>query len=276
MNRKYVGALALLTVVVALGCSRKSVDSGEFAADPLALPAETVDDGHIVASIDHPERFSGDSDEDVWRQPRDVLLFLGVRADMDVLDYFAGSGYYTELLSRAVGPNGSVVAYNNPGYAEFAGDKFVKRFANQRLANAKTITAPTDQLKLESQSLDAVLFVLSYHDLYWQPKEATQPFGNPAQALAGLHRALRNDGVVVVVDHAAAPGGDTAQVVDALHRIDPQVVKDDFAKAGFEFVEESNALSHPNDDLQKPVFDPTVRHNTHQFTFKFRKRTDRL
>ena len=192
-----------------------------------------------------------------------------------VLDYFAASGYYSELLSRSVGPSGSVIVYNNPAYAQFSGDKLVKRFENNRLSNTKVVTTPTHELKLDDNSLDGVLFVMSYHDLYWQPKDAQAPFGNAGRVTAQLFRAVKPGGVVVVLDHIANPSGRTraeiSKTVDTLHRIDPEIVKSDFTKAGFVFDSESSLLRHEGDDHTKPVFDPTVQHKTDQFVFKFRK-----
>jgi predicted methyltransferase len=225
----------------------------------------------VADAIASPDRFAGDIDEDAWRHPQAVLAFMGVEPGMNVLDYFAASGYYSELLSRSVGPAGSVIVYNNPTYAEFAGEKLAKRFENNRLGNAKVVTVPTSELKLEASSLDGVLFVMSYHDLYWTPKDAKAPLGDPAQVTASLFQALKPGGVVVVVDHAAKPGSDTLQVVDALHRIDPEAAKRDFAKAGFIFDGESKALEHLDDDRTKLVFDESVRHKTDQFILHFSK-----
>lgn len=264
----------LLAIALLAGCERTqapATDSPESATAQTASPPAAANSAAIAAAIASTERMSGDAEEDAWRQPQAILEFLGTRPGMRVVDYFAGPGYFSELLARALGPAGSVVVYNNPGYAQFSGEKLVKRFENNRLPNAQVLTTPTNELKLDANSLDAVLFVMSYHDLYWQPKEAPAPFGNPAQITADLFAALKPGGVVVVVDHAANAGGDTAKIVDTLHRIDPEVVKADFAKAGFTFDAESNALRHPNDDRSKLVFDEAVRHKTDQFMFRFRK-----
>ena len=269
-----VGAVALLAT---LGCQRGTEQSKEATPSVSSpAPAPTApqvmpDKEAIAAAVANADRMAGDSDEDAWRKPQAVLEFLGVQNGMRVLDYFAASGYYSELLSRAIGPSGHVIVYNNPGYAEFAGEKLTQRFAKQRLANAQVLTVPTDALQLPDASLDAVLFVLSYHDLYGQPKEAKAPMGDPAAVTVGLFKALAPGGVVVVVDHAAKAGGDTKAVVDALHRIDPEAVKRDFAAAGFVYEAESDALRHSEDDRSKPVFDESVRHKTDQFIYRFRK-----
>lgn len=259
----------LVVAIVMTACSKTNTPQPSPAPQqPTSLPTSLIAD-----AIASPDRFTGDADEDAWRQPQAVLEFMGVTPGMNVLDYFAASGYYSELLSRSVGPAGSVIVYNNPTYAAFAGENLTKRFENNRIGNAKVITVPTDELKLEANSLDGVLFVMSYHDLYWTPKEAKASLGDPARVTAGLFQAVKPGGVVVVVDHVAKPDSDTAQVVDALHRIDPAAVRRDFAKAGFVFDGESKALEHLNDDHTKLVFDASVRHKTDQFIFRFSKPT---
>lgn len=266
----FARASALSFCLLILACGR----SEQNTTTPATTPAQSraVDqEAAISSALSASDRFTGDSDQDEWRSPRIVLQFFGVEPGMHVLDYFAGDGYFSELLARAVGPSGSVIVYNNAGYAEFAGEKLTKRFADNRLPNAKVVTTSTADLKLEPNSLDGVLFYWAYHDLYWTPKNEKEPLGDPAKVTAMLFNAVKPGGEVVVIDHIANSGGDTAEVVGALHRIDPQTIKSDFTKAGFVFDSESDALKHAGDDHTKPVFDPSVQHKTDQLMFKFRK-----
>ena len=50
-----------------------------------------------------PERSAEDRDRDSARKPKQVLEFVGIGAGMTVLDVAAGAGWYTEVLSAAVG-----------------------------------------------------------------------------------------------------------------------------------------------------------------------------
>jgi predicted methyltransferase len=77
--------------------------------------------------------------------------------------------------------------------------------------------------------------------------------------------------VVVVLDHVAPAGADPLVSVDAMHRIDPAIVKRDFEAAGLKFESESSAFRNPADDHTKEVFDPSIRRKTDQFLYKFRK-----
>jgi predicted methyltransferase len=233
---------------------------------PPAPPAEA-----IAAAIANPARPAADREQDAVRKPAEILAMLGVEPGMHVLDAFSAGGYYTELLSSLVGAKGEVIAYNNPPYANFAAKGIAARYADDRLPNVRQVTAEVDQLGLPPRSLDAAIFVMSYHDMYWRPADGSWARTDPMEMLRKLHAAMKVGGVVIVQDHVATPGGDAAEVVDKLHRIDPEVVRRDFKAAGFALETESPMFAHPDDDHAKGVFDPAIRGRTDQFLFKFRR-----
>ena len=235
---------------------------------PCVSMADAIDDA--IAS----ERMPRDRQEDAWRKPAEVLRFLELAPGMRALDFYSGPGYYSELMARVVGTGGSVTIYNNELYNQAAHHQLVERLRGKRLPNVKRLNAPSNYIPLEPDSLDRVLFMLVYHDLYWQPSGSPEPLADAQKVLARLHAALRPGGLVVVVDHAAheTPREELVAVASRLHRIDPSIVKADFAAAGFEFVGEDAALRQTGDDYSKSVFNPTVRHRTDQFMYKFRKR----
>jgi predicted methyltransferase len=237
--------------------------AGAGAADTPADP--------VAAAIGSSERPADDRSQDATRQPAAVLAFLGVKPGWHVIDVFSAGGYYTELLSRIVGPEGEVIAYNNAPYQAFAAKEIAARYAANRLPNVRQITADVAALTLSPKSLDAAVFVMSYHDLYWKPEDGSWKGTDPKTMLAKLHAALKDGGVVLVQDHVATPGGDPSAIVEKLHRIDPEVIRRDFAAAGFKLDGESAALRHEADDHTKLVFDPAIRGKTDQIIYRFRK-----
>jgi predicted methyltransferase len=257
-RRTFVAALA---AAVLAGAAVSAAAKDEPKADAAAL----------AAAFANPDRLAADREQDQRRHSREVLEFLGARPGMHVIDVFSAGGYNTELLARTVGTRGQVIAYNNPPYAKFAAKGIAERYAGDRLGNVRQVTAEVDELKLEPRSLDAALFVMSYHDAYWRPKDGSFDRTKPDVLLAKLYQALKPGGVVVVQDHVANPGGDTAKVVDELHRIEPGLVKRDFEKAGFVFDASSDVLEHADDDHTKLVFDESIRGKTDQFVYRFRK-----
>jgi predicted methyltransferase len=89
--------------------------------------------------------------------------------------------------------------------------------------------------------------------------------------LKAVYAAMKPGAVIGVIDHVANPNSDTRATVDKLHRIDPNVVKADFKRAGFVLVGTSDLLRNPADDHSKLVFDPTVKGKTDRFIYKFKK-----
>jgi predicted methyltransferase len=277
MRRSFTRAPYVLMALALAACGKSQEQAKtpeapppEPAATAEPAPAPTADAAAIDAALANTDRFAGDADQDAWRHPADVLKFLELRPGQRVLDYFAAAGYNTELMSRVVGPEGKVIAYNNPEYRKFSEDAPAKRYGNNRLPNVTELTTPVEAMPLDSASLDAALFVQSYHDLYWRPKKGW-PATDPAKALAQLVPALKPGGVVVVIDHVAN-AGDPTETVNALHRIDPAVIKRDFEAAGLTFDSESPLFANAADDHTKEVFDKTIRHKTDQVMYKFRKK----
>jgi predicted methyltransferase len=239
------------------------------AADPMDAAAESG--AAIKAALASPDRPKADLEQDARRKPEEILAFVGVRPGMHVADMFSAGGYYTELLSRIVGVKGQVLAYNNPSYAKFAEKGIAARYADDRLGNVRQLTADVDKFETAPQSLDAAMFIMSYHDLYWRPADGSWPPTDPNVLLARLYASLKPGAVVVVEDHVAPANVDTSATVDKLHRIDPAIVKRDFVKAGFVFDAESRVLAHPDDDHTKLVFDDAIRGKTDQFVYRFKK-----
>jgi predicted methyltransferase len=279
MNALRALCLCCAIVTILPACKRAetppaSLEQSPAVDAPPPGPAATgaADVAAIDAALANPARFPGDQGQDETRQSKDMLMFLGARPGMHVIDYFSAGGYNTELLSLIVGPEGRVIAYNNEPYLKFAGKQPQERFGKDRLANVVELTSAPEELPLEAESIDAALFVLSYHDLHWRAKDDSWPQTDAQAALAKLVAALKKDAVVVVVDHIANPGGDTGAIVDALHRIDPTMIKSDFEAAGLAFESEANFLRNPQDDHTKPVFDDSIKGKTDRVVMRFVKK----
>lgn len=235
-----------------------------------ALAQEEAAPAAIAEAVVAPGRPADMVALDAGRKPAEVLAFFGLARGDDAVDLYAGGGYYTELMARVVGPEGSVVgtmsvpSYN--GEARPALDALVERNPNV------TINAgPPDRFDYPAGSLDFVMMSMSYHDLYFVNAQYGYPEQNPRDFLAQVFAALRPGGTVGVIDHVANPGGDTRQVVDTLHRIDPAVVRADFEAAGFVLEAESDLLRMPSDNHSIMVFDPAIRSRTDRIVWRFRK-----
>ncbi|MBB4631250.1 I78 family peptidase inhibitor [Sphingosinicella soli] len=235
-----------------------------------ALPVEAAP-AAITVAVAAKDRPADEAKLDESRKPAEVLKFLGLERGDRAFDFMAGRGYYSEIMARAVGPKGMVVAWNPSGIGESDPVKTAWQSLRVRVKNVAVFSTFMPDLALAPASFDFALFHLVYHDAYWESAEYKLVRTDPALLLATLYGAMKSGGIVGVIDHVGPAGGDTRAEVDKTHRIDPAVVRADFERAGFVFEGESDVLRVPGDDLSKSVFDPAVRGKTDRIVYKFSK-----
>lgn len=230
-----------------------------------------VDAGTAIAvAIEDPRRLPADRARDADRKPEAILSFAGLRPGMAVLDMFSGGGYYTQLAASVVGSEGRVVAHNNTPYAFSARREIEQRYAGGRLAEVERILGENNQLELPESAFDVALLILCYHDVYYIDGLRGWELIDRPSMLAELHSALRPGGIVLVIDHVADPGT-PENVVAALHRIDPALVKADFTAAGFRLDAESDVLSNDSDTRDVIAMAPHLRGKTDRAVLRFSK-----
>lgn len=251
-----------LAAVLALGaCS--TVRSWEDATPASARLAPNADYAAALASASRPE---ADRARDAARKPAQLLYLAEVDEGDRVADWIMGGGYFTRVLSAAVGPTGKVYAYQPAEFvafrAQYGTDQDQVAASN---ANVTPIRTPLTGLRFP-EPLDAIVTIQNYHDLYLKPMPPTAASATRAE----LFRALKPGGVLLLVDHSA-PDGSGKRDADILHRIDKQTVIDELTAAGFRLESESDLFRLPSDARTANVFDPSIRGKTDQFTLKFRK-----
>ncbi len=192
----------------------------------------------IVAAADRSE---ADRALDAGRHPAELLQFIGVQPGMKVADFCAAGGYTTELLARAVGARGVVYGQN----VEFVLKRFAEKPWSERLQKPvmKNVVRVDrelfDPLPPEAENLDAIVFVLFYHDSVWQ--------GVDRDAMnRAAFAALAPGGRYVIVDHSAREGTGLADVKE-LHRIEESTLRREVERAGFELAAEADFLRNPED-----------------------------
>lgn len=230
----------------------------------LTLPA-IGSAASLEEAIASPERPAADLDRDGASRPLEVLSFFGVPEGGVAIDLFAGSGYYSEILTRAMGPNSTVYLHNNQAYLNFAGEALEARLANDRLPQVVRYDRELDAIDLADESVDLVLMVMTYHDLYYKTDGWDL---DPGAFFAMVRRILRPGGTLAIVDHAAAEGSGKTAAQD-LHRIEAAFALEDISAHGFELVEASDLLKNPDDPLNVSVFDDSIRGRTSKFLMKF-------
>jgi len=216
----------------------------------------------VAAIVAAPGRTDADRALDTARKPAEVLAFAQVQPGWKVGEYTPGGGYFTRLLSPAVGAEGRVYAYPPAEIVGLLPKHLSDAEANAAAAPLKNVTVLTGANGAfgAPEPLDLVFTAQNYHDLHtrYAPPGAAGAFN------AAAFRALKPGGRYVIVDHRGAEP-------DRLHRIDPAQVRREVEAAGFRFDGASEVLANPADPKTAAVFDPSVRGRTDQFVLRFRK-----
>jgi predicted methyltransferase len=219
----------------------------------LALPED------FDAKLQAESRPQADKDRDAARKPRETMETLGVQEGWTVIDVSAGGGWFTHVISAAVGPNGKVLAQfgeralqNNNGQAQ--------RDLAAKLGNVEPVFAAMSAIP--AGTADAAVTALNYHDAYnFRGEEGSQAF------LKDIFNALKSGGVAAIIDHEGTMEMDNAQ----LHRIPVDIARAEIQKAGFIIVEESSVLDNPADDHSVASSDASLGRATDQLFFVVRK-----
>ncbi len=228
--------------------------------------------GPFANAEETPTRTDADIARDANDHPRAVLAFFGVTPGMTVLDLFAGGGYYSQLLGHVVGESGRVIMHNNAAYLGFAGKTLDERIASGNLsANVARHDAEIGALGIEPATVDMVLMVMTYHDLYFKTDGWNM---NPDAFFAEIRTLLKPGGVLAIIDHAAADGSRTRDAQD-LHRVEEAFARADIEAHGFRFTGMLDVLRNPADDHTLSVFDPAIRGKTDRFVHRYVLATDR-
>jgi SAM-dependent methyltransferase len=169
------------------------------AASGVALAAEPVGNlappGEPAKAFPSPERPVASIISPIWatedeRRSADetgqVFSLLGIRPGMRVADIGAGSGYYTMLLARAVGPLGEVFAQDiTPNYLT----ALKRRVQKANVANVKVGLGEGHDPRLPARTFDAAVLIHMYHEI-------SQPYA----LLYNLASAMKPESLVGIVD----------------------------------------------------------------------------
>ncbi len=221
------------------------------------------------AAVAHASRSAADLERDPKDQPAQVLRLAGIKPGMHVIDVLGGNGYYSELLSYVVGPQGSVLMINNADFDKYD-PTWQQRLANNRLPNVTHRTVDMAAMQLGAAQFDAALLIKIYHDFYWQDLLNGPPKTDAKTILDQIAASLKPGGILLVVDHAAKAGTGSNDA-DSLHRIDEAFARQDIESHGFKLIKHGDFLRAPSDDRTKISYKPPALGHTDRFVYVFRK-----
>jgi predicted methyltransferase len=213
----------------------------------------------LRAALADTTRPEADRARDADRKPAEVIAFSGLRRGDKVAELAPGGGYFTRLLSPAVGPQGRIYALAgrpSQGVTDFAAGH----------PNVTVVATQPGEIPVP-EPVDMVWTTLNYHDF---KNNKVGERDAAAVINEAAFRALKPGGIYFIVDHQTARGAGASQT-STLHRIEDAIVKQEVIAAGFRLEAESALLRHPADDHTVRVQETGIRGKTDQFVLRFRK-----
>lgn len=165
---------------------------------------------------------------DIYDKRQEIVEAAGVKPGMSVADVGAGTGLFTRLFSTKVGPTGKVIAVD---ISKPFIDNIVRTSKAQGLNNVTGIVNSQNDTKLKPNSVDVVFISDTYHH-----------FENPTPIMQSIHRALRADGALVVIDFKRVEGKSSAWVMEHVRGGKEETIKE-IEAMGFKLVEDKDFLS---------------------------------
>ncbi|AKE52253.1 class I SAM-dependent methyltransferase [Kangiella geojedonensis] len=222
-----------------------NVDAVVEKSDGISLWEELLTAGH---------RSDKNKQRDQYRHPQETLEFFGIKPGMTVVEIAPGGGWYTEILSPLLGPQGKLYA------AHFDPDSEVEYYRNGRAkferkmdvesdvyGNVEITTfQPPEMFDIAPEgSADAVVTFRNVHNWLRGGREAT------VDSFKAMYKALKPGGVLGVVEHRlpASQEQDEKASSGYMHQ---QFVIDVAQDAGFKLVASSEINANPKDTANHP------------------------
>ncbi len=211
------------------GCKSAAVSEQASAATAETSVKPGVNAEYLKSDLDVTkwvERFEREGRE-IYDHRAAIVAAARLKPGIVVADIGAGTGLFTPYFSRAVGPQGKVIAVDIvPAFLE----RIKRRAAAEGLANVQTVLCTEHSVALPPNSIDFAFICDVYHH-----------FEYPQSSMASLHRALRPGGEVLLVEFKRIPGTSSDWVLKHV-RAGQEVFTDEINAAGFQPVEQLDWL----------------------------------
>jgi len=240
------GAGVLLVSGMVTGCGKKETEAAA-PGEPAGPP-----EGSLEWAIQGPWR-AADRPRDPFRHPLETLRFFGLQPAMTVVEFWPGSGWYTEILAPylqkgggeyyaagfATGPGAdpAQAALNANFEARFGADR--RLYGELKFSQFGATTGPV----APAGTADMVLFMRNIH--------AWMAAGIAEKAFADAYACLKPGGILGVEQHRLGPDQDQDPAA-ANGYVQEAFVRQLAAEAAFIFVAASEINANPEDTKDHP------------------------
>ncbi|MCG8378974.1 MAG: methyltransferase [Proteobacteria bacterium] len=223
----------------------------------LNLLTNTYADGHatealIEQAIQGNHRSEQNKARDVYRHPKETLMFFGIKPDMKVLEILPGRGWYTEILAPVLKGKGQLTVAS---FGKNHPNDFLRGihndFINYLDSNPELYGKVKRELfennghlrEIPDNSQDMVVTFRNTHN--WIR------YGGIESAYQSFHRVLKKGGILGVVQHRANKGSDPKQSAEKGYVPQSYLIKL-IESMGFKLVDVSEINANPKDTKDHP------------------------
>jgi predicted methyltransferase len=249
MRWVHIAALCALGLVATAGCTGMAQRDAGAELDRVLLGTH---------------RSEANRARDVYRHPRETLLFFGVRPESTVVEVWPGAGWYTEILAPALRDRGRYYAAHfhvdemSPKYMGPARANFLNKLTAQpELYDRVAVTALDAPVQTEIAPRASADIVLTFRNVHnWTAAK------NDEAMFRAFYDALKPGGTLGVVEHRAAPGTSLAGMIKTGYMTEAFVIGL-AEKAGFRLAGRSEVNANARDTRDHPsgvwTLPPTYR-----------------
>lgn len=206
----------------------------------------------IDSAIQGGHRSADNKARDVYRHPRETLLFFGIKPSMTVLEILPGRGWYTEILAPILKDKGQLTVAgfgeNHPNdYLRGSHNKFIKHIDSRPALYGgvkRALFEDNGYLKnIADESQDLVVTFRNTHN--WIR------YGGIEEIYRSFHRVLKKGGILGVVQHRANKGAEAKVSAKKGYVPESYLIKL-IENTGFELVDKSEINANPKDTKDHP------------------------
>ncbi len=222
---------------------------------PLIL-STTVVAGDISIELDKvlqgSQRDAKNVARDIYRHPKETLMFFNLQSDMKVLEILPGRGWYTEILAPLMKDSGdlTVASFGDTHPTKYLRNihiDFMKKMNADAESYGKVKTVVFNKsgylADIPDNSMDMVVTFRNTHN--WIR------FGGIEEIYPAFNRVLKPGGILGVVQHRADKGGD-AKITAQKGYVPESYLINLVEDAGFELVKKSDINTNLADSKDYP------------------------
>ena len=238
----FIALLACSLVTASCGQPGSETESAEASAPVEATAADVLD---TVIAGDH--RSEEEKARDVYRHPKETLLFFGAEPSMTIVEIWPGGGWYSNVIAPFLASGDGV--YYAAGLDPEASDRsreavdaFKEKYrdGSELYGTVRTTALGAEEIAPPA-SADMVLTFRNVHN--WLGA------GTAEENFQKFYNALKPGGVLGVVEHRA---GENAPDDPSTGYVKESTVKDLAAAAGFDFEASSEVNANTADTKDHP------------------------